>query len=94
MSKKLLKTVLEKLVPYRDMAKDFLIILDECEEEDQEFIDRLSNEIVKGIRAIKSREKLKKISKEIKKIKKEEDAELWKSKKDLDELEILINNMD
>jgi hypothetical protein len=76
MRKKLLKTILEKLVPYRDMAEDFIIILDECKEEDQEFIDNLSNEIVKGIRAIKSREKLKKISKEIKKIKREEDAEL------------------
>ena len=93
MRKSLLKTVLERLVPYRDMARDFLIILRECKEEDQEFIDGLCNEIVKGIREIKSKENLKKISKEIKRIKREEEAELWKSKKDLEELENLIDNI-
>lgn len=94
MRKNLLKTVLEKLIPYRDMAKDFLIILDECEEDEQEFIDKLSNEIIQGIKKIKSREKIDKISREIKKLKRKEESELWKSKKDLDDLENLINNIE
>ena len=94
MRKNLLKTVLEKLIPYRNMAKDFLLILEECEEDEQEFIDKLSNEIIQGIKKIKSREKIDKISREIKKLKRKEEFELWKSKKDLENLENLINSIE
>lgn len=94
MRKNLLKTVLEKLIPYRDMAKDFLLMLEECEEDEQEFIDKLSNEIMQGIKKIKSREKIDKISREIKKLKRKEESELWKSKKDLENLENLINSIE
>ena len=61
MRKNLLKTVLEKLIPYRNMAKDFLLILEECEEDEQEFIDKLSNEIIQGIKRNHTRNKKNKI---------------------------------
>ncbi len=93
MSRETLKLLLIKLQPYRDMAEDFLIILEECKDEDQEFVDRLSSEIVQGIKRIESKEQIEKITKEISNIKKQEEAEIWRNKKDLEELENLINNI-
>jgi len=75
-SRETLKLLLIKLQPYRDMAEDFLIILEECKDEDQEFVDRLSSEIVQGIKRIESKEQIEKITKEISNIKKQEEAEI------------------
>lgn len=93
MKKETLKLVLTKLEPYRNMAEDFLLILEECWEEDQELVNKLSSEIVQCIKKIKSKEQIKKITKEISKIKKREEVEIWRSKKDLEELENLINEI-
>ena len=93
MRKETLKLVLTKLKPYRDMAEMFLLILEECEEEDQEFVDKLRGEIVQGIRKIESREEIRKITMEIEKIKEKEEVEIRRSKKDLEELENLINDI-
>ena len=93
MKKETLKLVLTKLEPYQNMAEDFLLILEECWEEDQELVNKLSSEILQGIKKIKSKEQIKKITKEISKIKKREEVEIWRSKKDLEELENLINDI-
>ena len=72
MKKETLKLVLTRLQPYRDMAEGFLLILDECKEDDKDLIDNLYNDIVQNIKDIDSKEQLQKISNELKIIKERE----------------------
>ncbi len=94
MRKETLKLVLTRLQPYRDMAEGFLLILDECNEEDENLVNDLYNDIIQNIKNIDSKEQLQKISNELKTIKERELIEEWKDKKDIEELENLISNMD
>ncbi len=94
MSKETLKLDLTRLQPYRDMAEGFLLILDECNEEDENLVNDLYNDIIQNIKNIDSKEQLQKISNELKTIKERELIEEWKDKKDIEELENLISNMD
>lgn len=94
MRKETLKLVLTRLQPYRDMAEGFLLILDECKEDDKDLIDNLYNDIVQNIKDIDSKDQLQKISNELKIIKERELIEEWKDKKDIEDLENLISNME
>lgn len=94
MRKETLKLVLTRLQPYRDMAEGFLLILDECNEEDEKLINDLYNDIIQNIKDIDSKEQLQKISNELKIIKERELIEDWKDKRDIEDLENLISNMD
>lgn len=93
MKKKLLRTILERINQYRDKAEYFLLMLDECNEEDTEFVDNLYNEVVNNIKQIDSEDQLQKISDELKTIKEIESVEDSKDKKDIEELENLIANI-
>lgn len=94
MRKETLKLVLTRLQPYRDMAEGFLLILDECNEEDEKLINDLYNDIIQDIKDIDSKEQLQKISNELKIIKERELIEDWKDKRDIEDLENLISNLD
>lgn len=94
MRKETLKLVLTRLQPYRDMAEGFLLILDECNEEDEKLINDLYNDIIQNIKDIDSKEQLQKISNELKIIKERELIEDWKDKRDIEDLENLISNLD
>ena len=93
MKKDILKTILERIKQYRDKAEYFLLMLDECNEDDANFIDKLYNEIVQNIKQIDSEDKLQQIVDELKTIKEMESIEEWKDKEDIEELENLILNM-
>ena len=94
MKKGILKTILEKIKPYRGMASDFLIILDEVDEKNSELIDKLYNKIIENIRKIESKNKLQKISKELKAIRKKELIENKKNIEDVKKIESLIDSID
>ena len=94
MKKDILKTILEKIKPYRDMASDFLIILDEVDEKNSELIDKLYNKIIENIKKIESKDKLQKISKELKAIRKKELIENKTNKEDIKKIESLIDSIE
>lgn len=94
MKKEILKKILEKLTPYREMAWDFLLILEESDEEDKDFIDTLYNQILQNIKQIKSKDQLQKIWNELKSIKNKELIENRKDQESLDSLEFLIDNIE
>lgn len=93
MKKRLLKTILKEIKPYRDKAEFFLLMLEECSEEDAEFVDKLYSEFMQNIRKIESKDQLQKISKKLKEIKEKEAIEWWKDKEDVEKLEDLILNI-
>ena len=94
MKKEILKKILERLTPYREMAWDFLLILEESNEEDKDFIDTLYNQILQNIKQIKSKDQLQKIWNELKSIKDKELIENRKDQESLDSLEFLIDNIE
>ena len=94
MKKDILKKKLEKIKPYRDMASDLLIILDEVDEKNSELIDKLYNKIIENIKKIESKDKLQKISKELKAIRKKELIENKKNKEDIKKIESLIDSIE
>ncbi|MBO7504639.1 hypothetical protein J6T66_00210 [bacterium] len=63
---------MERIKEYWDQSEYFLLMLDECNEDDGDFIDRLYSEILHNIREIESKDQLQKISDELKKIKEKE----------------------
>lgn len=94
MKKEILKTILERIEPQREMASYFLLILNEVNKKDKKFINKLYNKIVENIRKIESKDKLRKISKELEIIRKKELNENKKNLEDVKTLEYLINNID
>lgn len=92
MRKDSLKLILTKLKPYRNMAEDFLLMLEESE--DEKLISKLYELIIQNIKQIKSKDQLHRISNELKKIKENESIQDWKDKQDIEELESLIDNME
>lgn len=94
MRKSNLKLILTKLLPYRDLAEEFLLILEETTDEDKDFIDKLYGDIMQNIKEIKSKDQLQKISNELKRIKEKELIEDSKDKQDLEDLESLIDNIE
>lgn len=93
MKKNFLKRILERIKEYWDQSEYFLLMLDECNEDDGDFIDRLYSEILHNIREIESKDQLQKISDELKKIKEKELVDEWKDQEDIEELENLISNI-
>ena len=91
MKKNFLKRILERIKEYWDQSEYFLLMLDECNEDDGDFIDRLYSEILHNIREIESKDQLQKISDELKKIKEKELVDEWKDQEDIEELENLIS---
>lgn len=94
MKKEILKTILKRIEPHREMASYFLLILNEVDKKDKKFTNKLYNKIIENIRKIESKDKLRKISKELEIIRKKELNENKKNLEDMKTLEFLINNID
>lgn len=86
--KKLLQKILESLIPYRDMAEWFLLIIKENNNE--KLIDTLFETITKEIKSIINENNRKDIKKALENIKDKEQKEKKEENKYLDSL---LNNI-
>ena len=89
--KQILQKILKALVPYRDMANDFLVILEECNDEDEELINKLYLDITENIKIINSKDQIQKISKELRNI---QEKELMGRKEEEQYVENLLSLID
>ena len=87
-NKQELQRIIEALIPYRDMAEWFLILLQE--EWNNELIKRIYERIITEIKSINSEKKKKNIKKGLKKLKEKEQKE---KQNENEYLEDLINNI-
>ena len=83
-----LQKILTALLPYRDLAEWFLLLLKEWWND--ELIEQLYNNIVDEIKNIKSESQQEKVKKVLKKLKEKSDATI---KKDEEWAEQLLNDL-
>ena len=86
--KQALQKILEALIPYRDMAEWFLLLLEN--NKDENIINTLYNTIINEIKNINNENDRKNIKKSLEKIKEQEEKE---KKEENEYLKDLINNI-
>lgn len=86
--KETLQKILEALIPYRDMAEWFLLLINE--EQNDELIENLYQEILKNMKNIKSKGQEEKIKAALQKLKEKSEKV---TKTDEKEAEKMLDNL-